>query len=234
MPRRWTTVLALVLASGCMEFDAAGPGEDHHHVILFLHSLNPGPGTAADTLAVGAYVSGVRGGSFTDDMLRVGDRAVAPALHPTGSRGYSDTLLFAPGTLAQPMTVTLPRPAGQPLELQQFLFLSAARRGPDSLAVRAGHDVVLPVEPGTLTAAAARPLEERWTVSLLRGQKSSDIAATSALPHDIVIPASLVPADTASVMDVVVRSIRSLSAAGDGTVYVDVQARLHWRVRIVP
>jgi hypothetical protein len=233
MARRWAAALALVLASGCMEFDPVGPGEESY-AVLFLHSLNPGPGTAPDTLSVSGFVTHVRGGSFTDDTLRIGDRAIVPAVHPGGSRGYSDTLLFSPGTLAQPRTVTLPQPAGQPLVLQEFLFRSAARRGPETLTVRLGHDVVLPVEPGALTGAAAEPPEERWSVSLLRGQKSSEIAATSPLPHDIVIPASLVPADTASAMDVVVRSFKSLRASGDGTVYVDVQARLRWRVLIAP
>jgi hypothetical protein len=232
MARRWVAVLALVLASGCMEFDAVGPDEETY-AVLFLHSLNPGPGTAPDTLSVGGFVSRVRG-AFSDETLRIGDRAIAPTVHPGGSRGYSDTLLFSPGTLAQPRTVTLPRPAGQPLVLHEFLFLSAARGGPETLTVRAGHDVVLPVEPGALTAAAAERLEERWSVSLLRGPKSSDIAATSPLPHSIVIPASLVPADTASAMEVVVRSTTSLRASGDGTVYVDVHARLRWRVLIVP
>lgn len=233
MVRRWLAVLAMLLASGCIEFDAVAPGEETY-VILSLHSLNPGPGTAPDTLTVDGFVSHAPGGSFTDETLRIGERTIAPTVHPSGSRSYSDTLLFSPGTLAQPRTVTLPRPAGEPLVLQEFQFLSAARRGPETLTVRAGHDVVLPVEPGAVTAAAAGPLEERWSVSLLRGPKSSDIAATSPLPHEIVIPASLVPSDTASTMDVEVRSTRSLRASGDGTVYVDVQARLRWRVFIAP
>jgi hypothetical protein len=216
-----------------MEFDPVGPGGEAYFVLL-LQSLNPGPGTAPDTLSVSGFVSHVRGAEFTDETLRIGERAIAPAMNPFGFRSYSDTLLFSPATLAQPRTVTLPRPAGQPLAPQEFLFQSAARRGPETLTVGAGQDVVLPVEPGALTAAAAEPIEERWSVSLLRGQKSSDIAATSPLPRSIVIPASLVPVDTASEMDVVVRSTKSLRASAGGNVYVDVQAHLRWRVRIAP
>ena len=60
------------------------------------------------------------------------------------------------------------------------------------------------------------------------------MSATSPLSRSIVIPASLIPADTASVMTVGLRSSRWFQAAGKGIVNVDAEAHLMWRVRIVP
>ena len=162
MARGWVAAVALVLASGCMDFSpVSGPGAHGVYVIVSLHSVNPGPGTAPDTLSVYGNVSHPAEASFTDESLRIGGWAIAPSARSGGHRGYSDTLLFSPGTLAQPLRVTLPRPAGEPLVLQEFQFMSAARRGPETLTVPAGHDVVLPVEPGALAAGAVEPVMER-------------------------------------------------------------------------
>ncbi|HEX8321460.1 hypothetical protein [Longimicrobium sp.] len=235
MPRRWAAALALVLASGCMDFErVSGPDAQKPDVVVLLQSMNPGPGTARDTLSVGGAVYNARGVSFTDESLRIGGWAIAPVIYPGDRWGYADTLLFSPGTLAQPVRVTLPSLAGEPLVLQEFQFLSAARRGPDTLTVRAGQDLVLPVEPGALTSGAVQPSVEQWAVYVQRGHGHFTMSATSPLPRSVVIPAALIPADTASSMVVALRSSRLLQASGNGTVHVDAEASLLWRVRIAP
>ena len=227
----WKAGIAVLVLAGCMDFVAVpGPTYDGLAVYLSLAADNPGPGAAPDTLRVTGFVSGPGGVRLTHDTLRVGGVAIAPLQHGTSAWRYSDTLVLAPGTLRQPVQVTMPTLEGVRLALQQFDFLSVARGGPDTLTVRAGADVVLPIQPG---GAPAEVKYEQWTVTVSRGQGMSEIRTTTRPPASLVIPGSLVPADTASAMTIEMRSSRA-SAAHPPMMYVTAEAVLRWRVRIVP
>lgn len=223
--------LALVLA-GCMDFvPASGPEAERPTAFLTLEHLNPGPGTAPDTLAVRGFVQRAAGVRLADDTLRVAGRAIG-ARPLQGVWAYEDTLLLAPGSLGQTVHVRLPVPAGAPFALQEFQYLGVARRGPDVLTVRPGADVVLPIEAGGGTLGIVS--HEYWAVSMFRGQANAEIRTSSAPPATLVLPASLVPADTASTMFVELRSTRAFTAEGAAPVYLSTSAVLRWRVHIAP
>lgn len=228
---RWMVAAALV-AAGCMDFvPLSGPG-DGVTVFLFLESRNPGPGAAADTLLVSGGVNAL-GIAFVDDTLRIAGRAIAPRGADGGRWGYRDTLVLPAGALSGVVPVRLPVPAGDALPLQEFGYAGVARAGPDTLVVRAGADVVLPIRTGGGTRVPELAFES-WSVTLLRGRGTAEFRSTSPLPASIVIPASLVPADTAPVLEVGLRSQRAFRGEGRGEVHVSGEALLRWRVRILP
>ncbi|HEY0035421.1 MAG TPA: hypothetical protein VGB66_01975 [Longimicrobium sp.] len=232
MRRAWGAAFALLALAGCIDFlPVSGPAGEDAYVYLVLESHNPGPGGASDTLVVNGFVAVGPRVPFTDETLRVGDRSVAPLRHAHGGWGYADTLRLAPGTLGQPVRVRLPTPASTPLPLQEFEFLSVARRGPEFLTVRRGTDIVLPIQPG---AGPAAPVAESWTLSLLRGPVDAQIRTNAPLGEAVVIPAGLVPSDTSAVLDIHLRSSRGYRAEGPGVVNVAAEALLHWRVTLVP
>lgn len=229
---RFAVLLAPLLGAGCMDFIPLSgprvPGRTSFH--LSLDSRNSGPGGAADTLRVGglAFAGG------TGEPLQVAGHTIHPTDRTGEEVGYGALLVLAPGALAQPVEVTLPVPPGATLPLSRFSVLNTTRAGPDTLSVPAGGDLVLPVQPGG-AGELPGPWRGSWDLQIGRGGATASLLSTGPLPEWIVIPASLVPADTASVMQVMLRSYRQSEVVeGDSQLTVALTAELRWRVRILP
>jgi hypothetical protein len=224
----------LLLAAGCIDFiPVAGPGgEEDLSFYLFLTTGNAGPGVSPDSLQVDAFAelgSGRLG--FSDRTLHVAGQPVEPVVHQS-QWGYTAGLVLPPGTLREPLRIKLPVPQGAQLPVQEISVSAVARGGPDTLTVRQGADLVLPIGGGAHDPATAA---EVWDVHVQRGFLSTQIRTTGPLPAQIVVPASLVPQDSAQIMDVRLISHRQLRWDTSGsTLRLDMQAALQWRVRLVP
>ncbi|HEX2209220.1 MAG TPA: hypothetical protein VHG93_16195 [Longimicrobium sp.] len=231
---RRAVLLAPLLAAGCIDFlplsGPGAPGKASFH--LALDSRNSGPGGAADTLQVsGLALAG--GAAEGRDTLRVAGHAIQPARRDGEEWGYGAILVLAPGALAQPVEVALPVPPGVPMPLSRFTVLNTTRAGPDTLSLHAGADLVLPVEPGG-AGALPGPWTGSWDLLIARGAATTAVRSTAPPPERIVVPASLLPHDTASVMQVVLRSYRQSHVDdGDSQLTVALTAELRWRVRIL-
>ncbi|MBW3570644.1 MAG: hypothetical protein KY467_06020 [Gemmatimonadetes bacterium] len=226
--------LVLLLGSGCIDFlPVSGPTQEDLYVHLFLKSRNAGPGSGADSLRVDAFVSSASPGlSFSDGTLHVAGQRIEPAVQRGEWWGYSANLVLPPGTLTEPFRIKLPVPDGVSLPVQEIIVSVVARGGPDTLTLRAGADLVLPIG-----GSAHRPPTrvESWDLYVQRGFRSAEIRSTGPLPAQVVVPASLVPQDSAPVMEVLLNSHRQLRWDTAGSrLSVDMQGTLRWSVRVVP
>lgn len=226
-------LLLLLLASGCIDFlPVAGSGEQEDlYLHLFLKSRNAGPGSGADSLRVDAFLSSGRGQSFSDSTLHVAGQRMEPVVQ-RGEWGYSANLVLPPGTLSQPFRIKLPVPEGVSLPVREIIVSAVARGGPDTLTLRAGADLVLPISGSTHQAPTS---VEFWDPYVQRGFRSAEIRSTGPLPAQVVVPASLVPQDSAAVMEVLLNSHRQLRWDTAGShLRVEMQGTLRWSVRVVP
>lgn len=231
---RCAVLLAPLLAAGCIDFlplsGPGGAGRTGFHLIL--DSRNSGAGGTADTLRVSALA--IDGAGEGGDSLRVAGHAIPPSRRGGDEWGYGAVLVLPPGALAQPVEVALPVPAGSRLPLSRLRVLATTRVGPDTLSVPSGADLVLRVQPGA-AAELDRPWTGSWDLEIGRGAATTALRSTAPLPERIVVPASLLPADTASTMQVVLKSFRqSERVDGEAQLTVALLAELRWLVRILP
>lgn len=233
MTRARLLACAALLLAGCIDFIPVGPGgQEDLSFYLFLTNRNTGPGGSLDSLRVDAFAelgSGRLG--FSDRTLHVAGQPIEPVVRQN-EWGYTAGLVLPPGTLREPFRIMLPVPQGAQLPVQEIRVSAVARGGPDTLTVRQGADLVLPLAGGAHDPATQG---EVWDVHLQRGFRAAQIRTTGPLPAQIVVPASLVPQDTAQVMDVLLTSHRQLRWRTSGSILgLDMQATLQWRVRLVP
>jgi hypothetical protein len=111
----------------------------------------------------------------------------------------------------------------------------ATRIGGETLEV-VGGSITLPVDAGGAVEGFDAPPREEWQLHLRRGAAVVSIDTRAPLPPLIIIPASLIPRDTARTMRVELRVSRtwSVSAEGAPRMVVDGASHVEWTVRVEP
>jgi hypothetical protein len=203
--RRAAAVLLLALA-GCIEFvDVSAPSEDGFFAVISLRAEDRV--AAADTLDVDGFARAGRGG-FVDDTLRVVGFAVAPAVAGRDARQYAARLRFGGGAAR----LRLPLADGLDPARRDFVVPLATRIGGETLEV-VGGSITLPVDAGGAVEGFGAPPREEWQLHLRRGAAVVSIDTRAPLPPLIIIPASLIPSDTAGTMRVELRVSRTWSVS---------------------
>lgn len=226
--RRAAAFLLLALA-GCIEFvDVSAPSQDGFFAVLSLRAEDRLAG--ADSLYVEGFARAGRGG-FVDDTLRVAGFAVPPTAAGRDAREYAGRLRFGGG----PARLRLPLAGGIDPERRDFVVPMAARIGGDTLEV-VGGSITLPVDAGGAAEGFGAPPREEWQLHLRRGAAAVLIDTRAPLPPLIIIPASLIPRDTAGTMLVELRVSRTWGESVEGAprVVVDGASHIEWTVRVEP
>jgi hypothetical protein len=233
--RRTAALALLALAAGCIV--PTGPARS---VLADVEVSTRGRG--ADSTHVNATFIPVDGGDrvdFRSDTLRV--------QNVIGTRsGSRQTAFFAKvpmdsATAADGLRVRLPVPTLGAVPHSEFTLYPVARRGSPSLTLRAGHDLVLPVFPGS-SGTLQPPEFQRWEVSFSRGGPGLSISGLGPLPSPILVPWALIPregSDTVQVRLYSTRSFRVDAPPATGSrprllTSIRADANLEWSVLIVP
>ena len=227
--RRDAAVLLLALA-GCIEFvDVSAPAQDGFFAALSLRAEDRL--AAADTLRVDGFARAGRGG-FVDDTLRVAGFAVVPAAAGRDAREYTARLRLGGGSAR----LRLPLASGTDPNRRDFVVPLAARIGGETLEVAPDGSITLPVDGGGAAEGFAAPPREEWQLYLRRGAAGVSIDTRAPLPPLIIIPASLIPRDTAGTMLVELRVSRTWGESVEGAprVVVDGASHIEWTVRVEP
>ena len=235
-----------LLAAACVDFiqpEARVRRAQPPSMDLTLVAVDPGRGPRGDSLRVrGSIFRGRNADSVVlrgvDDSLRVAGRAVFPRPVGADDGGHAiyDTTLVVPMAEAveRGLAVQLPALALRGVPRREVLVAFASRPGSDTLVVAEGAPIELVLRPA---ATDGTEVFRSWQILMDRGGAHGGIHASTALPGQITIPAAFVPADTASVMSVLLFENRNwayVSAADSSQVFVGASTSLRWFVRIVP
>ncbi|MBD0319411.1 MAG: hypothetical protein ICV87_03695 [Gemmatimonadetes bacterium] len=243
-----TLLLAAAVLSGCMglDFVPIEPLDAARRASIVVHVMVADPGRAStDTLRVvgelnpGQDAKG-RSPRIVDDTLHVAGRAIAPTPPSEGSdplaRQYEAQWAVPRALLADgQVEVRLPRVAGRELPFAAAALAFPAALGSDSLVIAPGAGFELRVRPagaGTLPV----PSEQRWNLSVERGERRFAAQGEGPPPERIFVPADWIPADTARLVRVQLgmqRNWYGLAATPDSSQTVlAASALMRWRIRV--
>lgn len=236
--RRYAALALLALAAGCL-MDPIDPTKLARSIGADVQVSTRGRG--ADSTYVNASFYSRDGGGridFRSDTLRV--------QNVTGTRaGGLQSSFFArvpldSAALVGGLRVRLPVPTLGAVPYSEFTVFSVARRGSPSVTLRAGQDLLLPIDRGSSGTLPA-PEFERWGVSFSRGGQGISISGSGQLPSPVLVPWALIPKEGSDTMRVVVSSDRQFRldtrpATGSPPRLVTnlrADANLEWSVLIV-
>jgi hypothetical protein len=241
-------LLAAAALGGCMGLDfveikALDPGR-RSAVAVSVSVADPGR-ALTDSIRVGGQLdpgqdANGRPARILDDTLRVAGRAIAPIPLEEGMdpllRQYEAKWSVPRALLADgEVEVRLPRVAGREFPFAAAALTFPAALGSDTMTVAPGAGFELRVRPpraGTMQA----PDEQRWNLSVERGDRRFSAEGDGSLPERIVIPAEWIPADTARLVRVhlwMQRNWYGVAATPDSSQAVlNASAVMRWRIRI--
>lgn len=234
-------ILLPLLLAGCVDFvplpTGGGPRIEGYAVAgvgLSLDQPVDGPDTLRVNGQVGVQTPTLR---FVDDTLRVLGRALRPKQGQGEVDRFYDTTLVAPGPLAGAASVVLPVVEGVQFVPATFQAPLWVRSGPARITLAKGADLVLPLASAPVPAELATDQFGNWSLRLQRGQKHFGLQSTGDLPERVVVPAALVPDDTARFILAeltVSRGMRRFTRSDSTRVYYQASSRIWWSVEVVP
>lgn len=241
-------LLAAAALGGCMgldfvEIEALDAGR-RSSVSVSVSVTDPGRALTDSIRAEGQLDPGHgangRPPRILDDTLRVAGRAIAPIPLTEGMdplvRQYEAQWSVPRGLLADgEVEVKLPRVAGREFPFAAAALTFPAALGSDTMTIAPGAGFELRVRPpraGTMPA----PGEERWNLSVERGNRRFSAQGDGSLPERIAVPAEWIPADTARLVRVHLWTLRNwygVAATPDSSqAAVNAAALMRWRIRI--
>jgi hypothetical protein len=111
------------------------------------------------------------------------------------------------------------------------------RSGPARISGAKGADLVFPVVSAPMPAELVAEDFGIWSLRIQRGQKDFSLQSTGGLPERVVVPAALVPDDTARFIRAeleVARSYRRFTRSDSTRVHYQAHSRILWSVEVVP
>jgi hypothetical protein len=162
----------------------------------------------------------------------LGRRLEVDSIRRNGTRRYTESWLTGANVVAQPIRFRAPNITRVQAAPPAVEWVGVRRAGPDTIRLRPGEDLLLPVALGQ-GSGAPEPGIRQWFLRLAGSSGTFGLSADGTPPDTIYVPARWFPRDH----ELDVRLIFNQSSIlrpppGDYIGVINVDVRLFWTVRI--
>lgn len=196
--KRLLPLLVALTSAGCLDFaepdlpDIGAPAILEANISLradgtFVVNADLTPGLTLDALT--------RSFPQGDSIVVYGNVIRPHTTTPAERRMYNFGDTAAAKLFQQPLTLEAPLIRDVQAVPRPIIWRTSRRAGPDSIVVRRGNDLVLPVGR-TGTTHSISPQREEWILFLTTESQTYRIGANGPPPDSIVVPARWIPNPT--------------------------------------